>query len=125
MAFAITSAAAHEIVARVNFLGESDAAVTLNDSAAAPAALVDALDAVSAAAEEAERAAIGEGELARFQRQLEFRIGVGIYGRNECRPQDLVVLSGVQFALPWEMLEFLSPVVLDGLSTSSTALRHR
>src|SRR5690242_12146433 len=100
MAFAITSAAADEIIARVKFLGESDAAVTLNDSAAAPTALMDALDALSAAADEAERVAIGQRALARFEHQLDFRISVGIFGRNECRRHDLVVLSGIQFALP-------------------------
>jgi len=110
MAFAITPAAAEEIQARVNFLGVMDAVVTLNDSAPAPAALMDA---ISAAADNEERLAIGQKEYARLEEQLDFRIGVGIYSRDDCRPEDLVMLAGIRFALPREMLEFLSPCILD------------
>jgi len=71
------------------------------------------VDAISKDASDPEMLELAMKEYRKRQPTLEFRLTVGVYEAAKCRPQDLVLLDGIQFAVPKEMLDYLREYVLD------------
>ena len=44
---------------------------------------------------------------------LDFRLEVGVYEADDCRPEDLVLLNGLQFAMRTELRDYFTDYVLD------------
>src|SRR5258708_7954867 len=109
MAFSLSSAAAHEIRARLRQSTVDRPVASLHDVAPAPSALAEAIE----TAESVDRIALAQEEFARLRDKLQFRLGVGVYSSTECRPQDLVEVDGVALVMPKEMLEFFASCSLE------------
>jgi len=71
------------------------------------------LEAISRNASEAEMLALATKEHRELEASLEYHLSVGIYEASDCRPQDLVEIGGVHFAMPVEIREYLAEHLLD------------
>jgi len=71
------------------------------------------LEAISRNASEAELLALATKEHREVEASLEYHLSVGIYEASDCRPQDLVEVGGVHFAMPVEIRKYLAEHLLD------------
>jgi hypothetical protein len=113
MAFSITPAAVHEIRSRAESSGCKQPTASMMDSSASFQPSAEMLDAISRNAGEAEMLALAKKEHRELEATLEYHLSIGMYEAADCRPQDLILIDDVQFALPIEMREYLSQHVLD------------
>jgi hypothetical protein len=109
MAFSLSQAAANEIRARLNRSSENSPVASLQDQAPAPDSLAKAID----RANPNERVALAQAEYARLEPALRFGVAVALYASSDCRPQDLVEVSGVPFVMPKEMLALFASCSLE------------
>src|SRR5690349_21203460 len=109
MAFSLSQAAVNEIRSRLNRSHESSPVASLQDQAPAPVSLADVID----RADPDHRLALARDEYARLESELRFRVAVAVYASSECRPQDLIEISGVPFVMPREMLAFFASCSLE------------
>jgi hypothetical protein len=112
-AFAITEAASIEIRSRLESSECDRPIASLMDSSQSFSASSEIVDAISRKAGDSDMLAIAMKEYRERETTLDFRLGVGIYEADDCRPEDLVKIEGLQFALPKEMREYLTDHVLD------------
>jgi hypothetical protein len=111
--FAITGAAAQEIRSRLESSSCERPTASLLDSSQTFTTPSEMVDAISRQASDSEMLELVMKEYRKRQQTLEFCLTVGVYEAAKCRPQDLVMLEGIQFAMPKEMLEYLRDYVLD------------
>ena len=111
--FAITGAAAQEIQSRLESSSCKRPTAALLDSSQTFTTPSEMVDAISKDASDPEMLELAMKEYRKRQPTLEFRLTVGVYEAAKCRPQDLVLLDGIQFAVPKEMLDYLREYVLD------------
>ncbi len=111
-AFSVSEAAQREIRAQLNSSRHANPAASLLDSGPAKLCSPDLEAAILGDASEAELFAIGKNEFAAMNGD-EFHLAVGIYSAHDCRPQDLAIIDGLQFAMPKELRDYFADYVLD------------
>ena len=112
-AFAITAVAAQEIRSHLASSSCERPTASLIDSSQTFTTPSEMVDAISKQANDSEMLELAIKEYRKRQQTLEFRLTVVVYEAAKCRPQDLLMLEGIQFAMPKEMLEHLRDYVLD------------
>jgi hypothetical protein len=112
-AFAITEAAQREIRSRLESSACERPTASLIDSSQTFTTPSDLVDAISNKATYSEMFEIAMKDYREREGTLDFRLEVGVYEADKCRPQDLVLLDGIQFAIPKEMREYFTDYVLD------------
>ena len=112
MTFAISKAAAIEIMSLLKSSDLEAPVASLSDVAPVPSSS-QILGALARNASESEMLAIAQGEFERQKDELRFRVSVGVYSAGECRPQDLAQIDGVDFVMPQKMLAFFSECTLE------------
>ena len=110
---AITESAATTILARFRSSEIANATASLLDRTAALPVSQAIGDALSRSASDSEMRDLAVEEYGEVLDTLEFRLDIGVYASSECRPQDLVDIGGISFALPMQMRECLAGYILD------------
>lgn len=112
-AFSITEAAKSAIHAELESSTLPRPAVSLLDSSQGFLLSPEMEKAITDEMSESEVLAMAKKEYNDIASKIDFRLDVGIYPAHECRPQDLVIIDGFQFAMPKELREFFGGYVLD------------
>jgi hypothetical protein len=112
-AFAITEAASTEIRSRLESSECDGPTAALLDSSQSFSASSEILDAISREAGDSEMLGIAMKEYRERETTLDFRLSVGVYEANKCRPEDLVTIDGLRFAMPKELREYFTDYILD------------
>ena|SRR5258706_16418727 len=111
-AFTITGAAKLEIQARLESSRCERAVASLLDGSQSwvlPNEAAEALERVTTD----EHLAFARKQYDDRKSSLDFRLEVGIYEADECRPQDLAPIDGLPFAMPEETRAYFGDYVLD------------
>lgn len=112
VAFSISDAAADEIRRRFRQSELENPTASLIDSSPATRASPQMIDALSRKASDSQLLDIVAKEHLVPDR-LAFRLDVGIYPSEKCRPSDLLLVDAVQFVMSKTMHEFLADHLLD------------
>jgi hypothetical protein len=113
MTLALTEPAAEEIRRRFASSTCQRPTASLMDASQTFPAPRDMVDAIDRKASELEMHELVMKELAARESAFDFRLHVGVYEADDCRPEDLVVLHGIQFAMPDQMRTYFRGYVLD------------
>ena len=112
-AFSISDAAGREVRYRLESSDLANPVASLYDGCGAFPASSEIVEAISRKASDAEMLEIAKREHTLRVDKLDFRLDVGVYLESQCRPEDLVLIGGLQFAMPKEMLGYFDGYILD------------
>lgn len=112
-ALVITQAATDEIRRRFASSRCNRPTASLMDSSQTFPAPSDLVDAISRKEDASELLKSAMKEYGERKSILDFRLEVGVYEADDCRPEDLVLLNGLQFAMRTELRDYFTDYALD------------